>query len=222
MIKAVIFDLDGTLIDANIESAKEKVCKELQLLIDRGYSNIKEEIDTIHHTCNLTGVYDRNKWWEKVHPGLALVQKQYLTNTYWEQIMATTTMKPHALEVLHELKEKKIILVLLTDYDGESFSKKERITPLPLIQYFDLVVIAGEDTKQIKPDPHVYTYIMAQIHVPPEEVLMVGDKPDIDLAGADMLGINTLLIQGDYGHNWHHTTQTLKGVLTCIENLNTQ
>jgi putative hydrolase of the HAD superfamily len=222
MIKAVIFDLDGTLIDADIESAKEKVCTELQLMTDMSYSNLKGEIDTIHHTCNLTGVYDRNIWWEKVHPGLTPAQKQYLTNIYWEQIMATTAVKPHAHEVLHTLKEKKITLVLLTDYDGKSFSKKERITSLPIIQYFDLVVIAGEDTEKIKPCPEPYTYIMDRIRVSPEEVLMVGDKPDIDLAGADMLGINTLLIQGDYGHTWHLTTQTLKGVLTCIGNLNTQ
>ncbi len=160
------------------------------------HSEIKEKIDIIHYICNITGVYDRNIWWEQVHPGLAPAQKQRLTTLYWEQIMATTTVKPHAHEVLTTLKEKKITLVLLTDFDGESFSKRDRIASLPIISCFDMIVVAGEDTEQIKPAVQPYMYIMTRLGVSPEEVLMVGDKPEVDLAGADLLDINTLLIQG--------------------------
>lgn len=221
MIKAVIFDLDGTLIDADVQSAKEKVCKELSSITDMGYPEIKEEIDSIHYTCNVTGVYDRNAWWEQVFPALTSAQKQNLTDIYWEQIMATTTVKPHALKVLQNLKEKNITLALLTDYDGESFSKKNRLNRLSITSYFDMVVIAGEDTEQVKPAPQPFIYIMTTLEISPEEVLMVGDKPEVDLVGAHFLGINTVLIEGDYGHCWHHTIQHLDEVLTYIENLNT-
>jgi len=142
-----------------------------------------------------------------------------LTNVYWHHIVTTTYLKPFAELLLKTLKQKGLTLVLLTDYDGESFSKRERINLLPIISFFDLVVIAGDDTAETKPSSEPYTYILETLQLAPHQVLMVGDKPEVDLEGARDMGMKTLLLKGDYGDEWDHTVTDLPGVLAHIGQL---
>ena len=219
MLRAVIFDLDGTLTDFDSELAKRTVSEELAALTGRTYQDICRKLDSVHHTFNIKSIYDRNVWWEQFDPELPLKEKQRLTNLYWHCVIDTTTVKPHAEELLKALKEKGLLLALLTDFDGESFSKRERVNLLPLVAYFDLVVISGEDTRETKPSPEPYQYILDSLNVSPQHVLMVGDKPEVDLEGAHALGMKTLLLAGDYGDAWAHTVRDVPGILAYVEAL---
>ncbi len=218
MLKAVIFDLDGTLTDSNTHLAKKRVSKKITAITGVPYEKVWEKMEKIHYTCNLEGIYERNEWWEQFNLGLSHNQKQKLTTIYWKTIVETTTVKPYAEFLLKTLKDK-IKLVLLTDYDGESFSKRERIASLPIVPYFDLVVIAGEDTVECKPSLKPFVYILKTLDINPHETLMVGDKPEVDLAGAHALGMKTLLLHGDYGTRWEPSATDLKSVLQYIEQL---
>lgn len=219
MLKAVIFDLDGTLITSDLELAKRRVSEKLAHLTGNSLSVIRKKMERIHHDFNIKGVYDRNIWWDQFDAGIPLKGKQALTNLYWKCVIETTHIVPHAEELLMALKQKGLALVLLTDYDGESFSKRERIETLTIISHFDLIVIAGEDTAETKPAATPYTYILDVLHVHPGEVLMVGDKPEVDLEGARALGINTLLVKGSYGDNWENTAHNMRDVLTFVESM---
>lgn len=219
MLKAVIFDLDGTLTDFDVGSAKKIVSEELAALTGESYKIVREKLEHVHYTFNIQGVYDRNIWWEQFNPELPLKEKQRLTNVYWDRVIETTCVKPYADTLLRTLKQKGLLLVLLTDHDGESFSKKERVDILPIVAYFDLIVISGDDTKETKPSPEPFLYILEQLQVTPEEVLMVGDKPEVDLQGAYDLGMKTLLLKGDYGSHWKDAVSDLQGVLVYIEGL---
>lgn len=218
MLKAVIFDLDGTLTDSDLYLAKKRVSEEIAAITAVPYEKVWEKMEKIHYTCNLEGVYERNDWWEQFNLGLSQNEKQQLTTLYWNTIVETTTVKPCAEQLLKTLKGK-VILVLLTDYDGESFSKRERISSLSIVPYFDLVVIAGEDTVECKPSLQPFVYILKALNMQPDETLMVGDKPEVDLAGADALGMKTLLLHGDYGTQWEHSVKDLTSVLQYIEEL---
>jgi FMN phosphatase YigB (HAD superfamily) len=219
MLKAVIFDLDGTLTNCDLELAKKTVSEELAALTGTGYEDVRKKMDTIHYQCNITSIYDRNVWWEHFDSGLPPYEKQRLTDLYWNCVVETTYVKAHAELLLKRLKEKGIILVLLTDYDGKSFSKRKRVDLLPLVSYFDLVVIAGDDTEETKPALEPFTFILDRLTVNPDEVLMVGDKPEVDLESAHTLGMKTLLVEGDYGDQWEHTVKDLLHVLDYIESL---
>lgn len=215
-MKAVIFDLDGTLTESDLEQAKKRVSEEIARLTSQPSTRVREKMDKIHHDFNVQGVYDRNVWWDEFGP-LSPEEKQKLTDLYWECVIQTTKVKPNAEEVLKTLKERGIILVLLTDHDGKSFSKKKRVSLLPFISAFDLVVIAGDDTAETKPSPSPYVYILERLGLSPEEVLMVGDKPEVDLEGARALGMQTLLVEGDYGTHWDAAVRDLREILTVVE-----
>lgn len=217
MLTAVIFDLDGTLTDCDLELAKKTVSEELAVLTNEPYEAVRKKMEHIHYQFNVQSVYDRNTWWEQFDPDLPLQEKQRLTNMYWSCVIETTYVKPHAEELLKTLKEKGFTLILLTDYDGESFSKKERIKSLSILPYFDLVVVSGDDTDKTKPSPEPYQYILETLGLAPETVLMVGDKPEVDLQGAHKLGMKTLLVEGGYGNQWGNTVKDLSGVLDYIE-----
>ncbi|MGC1122044.1 MAG: HAD family hydrolase [Candidatus Methanofastidiosia archaeon] len=216
MLKAVIFDLDGTLTDCDLELAKKRVCEQL-VAYGAGYEETAHRMEEIHYRFNIEGVYDRNRWWEEFDIDLKLSQKQHLTNLYWDCVTSTTYIKPYAESLLASLKTR-VLLALLTDYDGESHSKRKRISSLPLLHYFDLIVIAGEDTEQLKPSPQPYCYILEKLNLPPETVLMVGDKPQVDLEGAQALGLLTLLIEGEYGQ-WDPHVSSLEEAHSFIETL---
>ncbi len=218
MLRAIIFDLDGTLTDSDLDKAKRKVSEELAALLRIPYDEIWKKMEEIHYRFNIEGVYDRNRWWEQFSPELSLQEKQRLTNLYWEWVIATTSVKPYAEDVLSILK-RKYELILLTDHDGESFSKRERICSLSIVPYFDLVVIAGDDTETTKPSLEPFLFILKTIRLPPQEVLMVGDKPEVDLEGARAIGMHTLLVEGEYGTGWVHTVKDLRGILAYVESL---
>ncbi|MBU7015168.1 MAG: HAD family hydrolase [Theionarchaea archaeon] len=204
MLKAVIFDLDGTLTDCDLGMAKRRVCDQL-VACGAGHEETVRRMEEIHYRFNVEGVYDRNQWWEEFDIDLTSSQKQHLTDLYWDSVTSTTFIKPYAESLLASLKSQ-VKLVLLTDYDGESHSKKRRINSLPLLHYFDLIVVAGEDTEQCKPSPEPYSFVLKKLNFPPATVLMVGDKPQVDLEGARALGLPTLLVEGEYGQYNPHVS----------------
>ena len=218
MLEAVIFDLDGTLTTSDAQLAKKRVSQKIAALTTIPLQKVTEKVEKIHYTSNLLSMYDRNEWWAFVDPGLSPHERQQLTTLYWETIVETTTVAPYCEELLTFLKEK-VTLVLLTDYDGESYSKKERIASLSILPYFDLIVIAGEDTKECKPSPQPFIHILKTLDMNPHQTLMVGDKPEVDLAGAERLGMKTLLLTGEYGDHWEPYVNDLRGVLHYIEPL---
>ncbi len=219
MIKAVIFDLDGTLTECDVDLAKKRVSEELARLTGNSYEDIRKKMEDIHYQCNIESIYDRNVWWNQVDPHVPPQEKQRLTNLYWKYITETTRVRDYCEELLKALKEKGLFLVLLSDYDGESYSKKSRIKTLSIIPFFDFIIISGDDTEKTKPSPEPFMHILTRLKVSPEEVLMVGDKPQVDLVGADALGMKTLLVEGDYGNTWENAVKDLRGVHQFIESV---
>jgi putative hydrolase of the HAD superfamily len=219
MITTVIFDLDGTLTDCDLELAKTRTAQALSSMTGQPYEAVLTRMDHIHYRCNVESIYDRNVWWDEFAGVLSPEEKQRLTDIYWNHVMKTTMIKPHAEHMLSELKKRGLQLVLLTDFDGQSFSKRKRIQNLPIIDYFDLVVIAGDDTPETKPSPQPYNLILHILDAEPRQVLMIGDKPSVDLSGARSLGMHTLLLVGDYGEAWENTIDDLRQVLPFVQSL---
>ena len=61
-------------------------------------------------------------------------------------------------------------------------------------------MVSFEDTGARKPDAQSFQEILKRLGVTPQESLMVGDWPERDVAGANALGMRTVLAR--YGFSW--------------------
>ena len=93
---------------------------------------------------------------------------------------------PGAIETLRRLRERGVRLALLTN--GDSATQRRKIDRFGLAPFFDCIVNEGEFGAG-KPDERVYRHALAQLGATPDEVWMVGDRLDWDVAAPQRLGI---------------------------------
>jgi putative hydrolase of the HAD superfamily len=208
LIKAVIFDLDETLIDVkkSLSDAHNTVSRELKKFlkeegIDLAINKIKSEISITDDSMNTLLKYDRNDWWQLVVDQLGIAKyltlkfKKKLTEIYWDSYTNSVRPYKNTIPVLNYLKYKNYALGLITDTDGTPGQKKSRIDKLTFCNIFDSIIIAGEDTIHTKPNPESYIKMARSLHCFPFECVYVGDKPYTDIKGALAAGMKNILIQ---------------------------
>lgn len=206
---AVIFDFDGTLMDSYTfrNFANDEVSRFLLRYIkENGYKvNHKKMLNLISKIENeMTNrrVYDRKVWFAealKRYLGNAIqIPSEMLTEAcfiYWNTIIDRSFLYGGVKNLLQALKRKKILLGLLSDTDSLKGMKSKRIEHSGLGRFFDAVVIAGEDTEEVKPDKLPFVKIVQLLGVPPKNCIFVGDYLKVDVLGAKKLGMKTIIIQ---------------------------
>lgn len=63
-----------------------------------------------------------------------------------------------------------------------------------LMPYFDVIAI-DEIVGVSKPDPKIFTWALEQARCEAKDALMIGDRPDVDIAPAKTLGMGTVRLQ---------------------------
>jgi putative hydrolase of the HAD superfamily len=206
-VKAVIFDLDGTLIDSQ-KSTREADKKITQMInehlkhrkLNLTKAQILEEICSFDDKMNREIKYDRDKWWQIIVNNLGvnmILSKAFirkLTIAYWHAYARSSKPYRDTLSTLRYLKKNSLLLGLLTDTDVLKDMKKLRISKLPFRHFFDAIVIAGEDTAKTKPSPEPYELIARKLGVSASECVFVGDRPFTDIKGAKITGMKTILV----------------------------
>ncbi len=191
MIKAVIFDLDNTLIDfmrlkhITIEAAASA-------MIDAGLDISKRTI-----VKDLFTLYDRFGWEDQtifqkyLKKKTGKVDYRILANginAYRKARTGFLEPYPHVVDTLLKLKEKNIKLIILSD--APRLKAWIRLTAMKIDHFFDFVV-AFEDTKKLKPSRKPFVAALKKLNLPPQDCLMVGDMPERDIKGASRMGIRT-------------------------------
>lgn len=208
VITAIIFDLDNTLVEINnrLEYAHEKVA---QMSFERygvyGPTSMKLMLD-IDLKFSLKGInsspifYDRHGWFKEYFKILGIsVDKNDIgeyVNLYWHSVHEIIKPMLHAAKVLKELK-KNYKIGVMTDSDGAKTIKLERFHKSGLQDFVD-VFMTSDDSGVNKPNKKFYSKILKELDVKPEECVMVGDKPQVDLIGANKLGMRTIWIKYGY------------------------
>lgn len=93
---------------------------------------------------------------------------------------------PGALDALRELRRRGITLALITN--GNAELQRSKIVKHGLASFFDYVLIEGE-LGFGKPDVKVFRHALNLLQAAPEEVWMVGDNLEWDVAAPQKLGI---------------------------------
>ena len=201
-VKAVMIDLDGTLLDTipDLAAAANGMLTELGMpvlsestfrnYVGKGIANLIER--------TLTNSMDG-----KPDPALFERAVPVYERTYREANGKHTTMYPGVKEGLDLLRAQGYPLACVTN-------KSERFT-LPLLDYVKLSgyfvsVVAGDTLPQKKPDPEPLWHACKQMNVEPHEMLMIGDSLN-DAQAARAAGCPVFCVT--YGYNEGHDVQSL-------------
>ena len=191
MIKAVIFDLDNTLID--FMTMKRLSCDAaISAMIDAGL-NVKKD----KAMKELFKLYDKYGLEEKTifQKFLKKIAKKVDYEILASGIVAYRRVRagflepyPHVGQVLFELKKRGIKLAIVSD--APRLKAWIRLVSMKINHLFDDVV-TFDDTKELKPSIVPFNVAFNRLKVKASECLMVGDRPERDIKGAKKIGMIT-------------------------------
>ena len=195
MIKAVLFDLDNTLIDftkMKIESCKSAI----KAMIKTGLKiNEKTGLKKLMDTYFRVGIESDIGFTKFLEEQMGEVDDAILQagiNAYLKRKPNFLKPYPYVLETLEMLKSKNFKLGIVTDATREK--ALIRLNAMEITNFFD-VIITYDESKFKKPDELPFRLAMEKIGVKPEETLFVGDSFRRDIEPAKKIGMQTLLIK---------------------------
>lgn len=206
MIKAVVFDLDNTLVDF-MKMKRRAIEEAIPAMIDAGLDTTPEYasklIDEIYKE---QGIEYQQVFDEFLRRVLQKVNFKILSAgivAYRKAREAALIPYPHVYSTLNTLLKMGIKMGILSD--APSKEAWLRLAYLNFHHIFDAVVTFDE-TGERKPSPKPFKMILERLQVKPEEALMVGDWAERDIVGASKVGMKTAFARyGDTFNTEHHT-----------------
>jgi len=192
VIKAVIFDLDNTLLDF-IKMKHQAVRAAIRAMIEAGL-----DLDEDSAFDDIIRLYQDHGWENQLvfddflNEKLGYVNNKFLAAgivAYRRNREASLLTYPNVNRTLIKLMKMGIRLAVVSD--APSREAWLRIYYLNLHHIFDLVV-TYDDTGVRKPSPKPFQLALDSLAIKPEEAIMVGDWPERDVVGAQQLGIKTI------------------------------
>ncbi|WP_045518793.1 HAD family hydrolase [Neobacillus niacini] len=187
MIKAVLFDLDGTLLDRD-ESVKGFIHSQYDRL-----NNIVGHIPRENYIKRFIELDQRGYVWkDKVYQQLVI--EFQITEITWEEMLQDYIAEfknhcvpfPNLIPMLEELRSRNLRLGMITNGRGQF--QLDNIKALGIEEYFDRILISEWEGIK-KPDPDIFKRALKQLNVAPHESIYVGDHPDNDVKAAQNVGM---------------------------------
>jgi putative hydrolase of the HAD superfamily len=187
MIRAVLFDLDGTLYDRDAvvtgvtheqvetfggrfgDVDRQTLIDRMLALDDHGYARRADIYRTL-----LAGM--------EVDADLA----SDLEAHFWDCYCRHCVFPQDAADTLAQLRSAGRKLAVVTN--GPVAWQSRKLQTLGLRDYFDEVLIS-EAEGVAKPDPRIFARALERLGVDAADAMFVGDHPDIDVAGSQDAGL---------------------------------
>jgi putative hydrolase of the HAD superfamily len=192
MIKAVIFDLDNTLVDF-MAMKRQAIDAAINAMIDAGlnlhYEEVKARIEAIYKE---RGIEFQNVFDQLLYDVFNKVNYKILSAgiiAYRRAREAALVPYPHVYLTLMELLKRGLQLAVVSDAPAREAWL--RLCYLNLHHIFHSVV-TFDDTRERKPEPGPFKKALEQLGVRPHEALMVGDWAERDIVGAANIGMKTV------------------------------
>ena len=213
MIKAIIFDLGGVLIDLDLERCRKAFAE------DVGYRKINELLDAWHQKGFYSdleeGKLSADEFRRKIIEGcrkiiegsafaghsapstesvpsaesVPAVSPDDVDHAMWALL---TGIEPYKIDFLRELSGK-YDLYLLSNNNGISMVRCRQIfeeAGLPMEKVFRKQYLSYE-MKMLKPSPQIYRAVIEDIGLSPDEMLFIDDSVS-NVAAAASLGIHAV------------------------------
>lgn len=180
-IKLIIFDLDGTLVNAY-----QAVCESLKYALGALGYPLADDL-TIKRSVgwgerNLMSRFVRAEDIDKI----ISIYRQH----HKHSLKRGTKFMPGAKELLKTLKEKDFILAVATN--RPEWSTNVILSHLRIKDYFSYI-LCGDMLKKQKPAPEILEKILAKFSLKPNEALFVGDMT-VDVQTGNSAGVPTVAV----------------------------
>ncbi len=190
-LKAIIFDLDNTLIDF-MRMKRAASDSAAYAMVDAGLEmecgDACEELFNVYLEVGTESENAFAKFLER-HTGKA--DENILAagiNAYLRTKDSYMCPYPGTMRTLIGLVRRGMLLGIVTD--APRLKAHQRLHAMQLQPFFDAVVCI-EDTGERKPSNLPFRRALEELNVTAEEALMVGDWPERDIRGAKKLGMGT-------------------------------
>lgn len=212
MLKAILFDLDDTLLGNDMDDflpgyfkligkyaaphfPPEQFLEELMVCTDAMYRNVD------------AAVTNRDVFWSHFEQRTGKDPNEmetFFSRFYaeqFDQLQNLTTKRPFAAQLVNYCLQNNLDVVIATNPLFPRIAIEARLAwaGLPVDQYDFPLVTTYENMHATKPQPAYYSEILDRIGVQPAQALMVGNDWENDIEPAHELGIHTfwLSLNGD-------------------------
>jgi len=227
MIKAVVFDLDNTLVDF-MKMKEMAVEGAVEAMIDAGLPLRKEEaIKKIYEIYDREGIEDQKVFDKFLSETFGRIEYKILAAGivgYRKAKEAALVLYPHVHYTLMELLKMGKRLAVISD--APKLQAWTRLAQTGLHHYFE-VVVTFDDTGKRKPDPEPFIFALDKLNVKPEESIMIGDWAERDIIGAKTIGMVTVFAR--YGNTFDtrisgadYEVDDIQELLTIIKELDSR
>lgn len=187
MVKAIIFDLDGTLLNRDAS---------VKVFVDSQHERLNKKLDHIPIDTYMTRFIELEKrgyvWKDKVYQ--QLVDEFDIKQITWEELLQDYISQfkdscvpfPNLIKMLEELKSNNLLLGMITNGYGQF--QMDNIKSLGIEKYFDVILVSEWEGIK-KPDPRIFNKVLKILNVPPNEAIFVGDHPENDVLAAKKVGM---------------------------------
>ncbi|WHY79603.1 HAD family hydrolase [Neobacillus sp. WH10] len=190
MIKAVIFDLDGTLL--NRDATVQKFIDDQYERLNNWLGHIPKEL----YTSRFIELDCRGYTWkDKVYQ--QLINEFIIKGITWDRLLQDYLEKfknhcipfPNLISMLEDLKKKSYVMGIITNGKGQF--QMDNIEALGIERYFKTILISEWEGIK-KPNPEIFVKALKQLNVFANESAYVGDHPENDVIAAGKVGMKTI------------------------------
>ena len=214
MVKAILFDLDGTLTDrkTSLEPFRKGFYRRFKL-VHLPYESFRSRFFELDEG----GYADRQQVFQALGAEFAIsVNVGQLVADYRKNAWINCVTFPGTIEVLKELRTRGYKLGIVTN--GIVESQEAKILKSGLDGLVELILISEREQLK-KPDPRIFACAAERLGVSVANCVFVGDNPEADIGGARSAGMKTIWFIGDL--SWpdnldivpDHTLSTLAELL---------
>lgn len=190
MLKAILIDVGGPLVDEDEfyrradQLILESLAREGRAVTEEGYNRVLRD-----YTARCYPVPRGAALWHFLQPDLEAFKRvrEALHELVGE--WTASAVRPGALEAVVEVaKHHKLALA-----GNQRARVKELLRKEGLLEHFQFQLVS-EELGVSKPDLLFFQMILDSLEVRPQEAAMVGDRLDVDIYPAKLLGLKTIRV----------------------------
>jgi putative hydrolase of the HAD superfamily len=189
-IRAVLFDLDGTLLDRH--ASFERFMRDQWIRFAPALHPVEQD-DYVRAliASDRAGYGPREELFAGpvAQFGLPATLADTLRHDFRAEFARTCLLFPDAMPTLEALRSAGFTLGLITN--GSVRMQSRKLEHLRLVPMFDTVLISAAEGVH-KPDPEIFRRALARLGVDATHACYVGNHPEVDVAGAKAAGLKAV------------------------------